>query len=323
MTGTRDSSDVTLVIDLGGTNLRLALICRDGSIIARLRSTTCVTGGLSAFVDGLGTAIKELRTEALRQHRAVVAIGAGVPGLVNGTGMLHKAVNLPFLDGLNISELLLAATGLPAVAANDANAAAVGELRFGAGRPFSSFLLFTLGTGVGSGLILNGSLWTGHDGIASEFGHATVEPTGVPCPCGNRGCLEQYASASALLTEARRQLDAGATSMLTDTDRQMLTAEAVGQAAVLGDPLARQLLARAGRYLGQASATAVNLLNLEAFILTGGMAVSFPYIAPAMEAEIKCRAFPVAAERVRVLPGTLGDDAGLLGMAALAWDKGW
>ncbi len=322
MTATRDTSDVTLAIDLGGTNLRLALISRDGSIIARLRRPTCVTGGLSAFVDGLGSAIEELRTEALCRHRTILAIGAGVPGLVNGAGLLHKAVNLPFLDGLNINDLLLTTAGLPAVTANDANAAAVGELRFGAGRPFSSFLLFTLGTGVGSGLILNGALWTGHDGIASEFGHATVEPAGVPCPCGNRGCLEQYASASALLTEARQQLDAGTTSILAETDREMLTAESVGQAAAQGDPLALQLLARAGRYLGQAAATAVNLLNLEAFILTGGMAVSFPYIAPAMEAELKARAFPAATKRVRVLPGTLGDDAGLLGMAALAWDKG-
>jgi len=316
------TSDVTLAIDLGGTNLRLALIGRDGSIIARSRRPTCVTGGLSAFVDGLGSAIEELRTEALRRHRTILAIGAGLPGLVNGAGLLHKAVNLPFLDGLNINDLLLATTGLPTIAANDANAAAVGELRFGAGRPFSSFLLLTLGTGVGSGLILNGSLWTGHDGIASEFGHATVEPTGIPCPCGNRGCLEQYASASALLTGARQQLDAGTTSMLADTDRETLTAETVGQAAAQGDPLARQLLARAGRYLGQAAATAANLLNLEAFILTGGMTMSFPYIAPAMEAERKARAFPAATERVRVLPGTLGDDAGLLGMAALAWEKG-
>jgi glucokinase len=240
---------------------------------------------------------------------------------VNNAGLLHAAVNLPFLDNTNISDLLQTVTGLPTVTANDANAAAVGELRFGAGREFGSFLLFTLGTGVGSGLVLNRTLWTGSDGIASEFGHATVEPEGLICPCGNRGCLEQYASANALRDETRRQLDAGAASSLSGIAREQLTAADVGEAANGGDPLAQQLLARSGRYLGQAAATAANLLNLEGFILTGGMAASYRFIAPAMEQELKARAFPAATERIRIVQGLLGDDAGLLGMAALAWER--
>lgn len=321
MTVSKETGPVTLAIDLGGTNLRMALVARNGSIVARLRRPTCSSRGRSAFVDALRSATDELLAVAERRERTVAAIGAGVPGLVNSAGLLHAAVNLPFLDHTNINDLLQSVTGLPTFTANDANAAAVGEFRFGAGRPFGSFLLFTLGTGVGSGLILNGTLWTGCDGIASEFGHATVEPEGLACPCGNRGCLEQYASASALQAEARRQLEAGVASSLSHVDRESLTAASVGQAAAEGDPLARQLLARAGRYLGQAAATAANLLNLEAFVLTGGMADSFRFIAPAMEQELKSRAFPAATERTRIVQGTLGDDAGLLGMAALTWER--
>lgn len=321
MTSAMKNSPVTLAIDLGGTNLRMALVDREGSVVVRSKHQTCSTRGLPLFVESLRSAIDGLLVEARRCERDVIAVGAGVPGLVNGAGLLHAAVNLPFLDGININDLLRTVTGLPTVTANDANAAAVGEFRFGAGRPFSSFLLFTLGTGVGSGLMLNGSLWTGSDGIASEFGHATVEPEGLPCPCGNRGCLEQYASASALQTEARRQLDASVASSLSRIARDRLTAATVGRAAADGDPLALLLLARAGRYLGQAAATAANLLNLEAFVLTGGMAASFRFIAPAMEQELVARAFPAATKRIRIVQGALGDDAGLLGVAALAWER--
>ena len=176
----------------------------------------------------------------------------------------------------------------------------------------------TLGTGVGSGLILNGVLWSGIDGIASEYGHATVEPDGLPCPCGNRGCLEQYASANALAKAAIKALAKEPTGLLAADYPDRISAEQISVAARQGDPLAVALYENAGRYLGIAAATIVNLLNLEAIVLGGGVAESFELLSGPMLREIQSRAFPVPAHRVKILKGELGDDAGIFGAASLA-----
>ncbi|MCM2359936.1 MAG: ROK family protein, partial [Geobacteraceae bacterium] len=167
-------------------------------------------------------------------------------------------------------------------------------------------------------LILNGALWTGIDGVAAEYGHATVEPDGLPCPCGNRGCLEQYASASALVAAAARALEEGKGGALAALPLAAITAEQIAAAARQGDPLALALFERAGRYLGIAGATIVNLLNLEAIVLAGGMAASFNLLDGPMRREIADRAFAVPARRVTIVQGELGDDAGIVGAAALA-----
>ena len=161
--------------------------------------------------------------------------------------------------------------------------------------------MLTIGTGVGAGLILDGRLWTGIDGAAGEFGHITVEPNGRPCGCGNRGCLEQYASATAISPERGG-------------------AAAVALRARQGDAGAAALFEQAGRYLGIAAAGVLNLLNLEAIILGGGVAESFELLAAPMRREILARSFAIPAARVRVVKGELGDDAGVLGAAVTAFD---
>jgi len=170
--------------------------------------------------------------------------------------------------------------------------------------------MVTLGTGVGGGLILDGRLWTGSDGFAGEFGHMTVEPDGRPCPCGNRGCLEQYASATALVAAARESALPG---------RVAESAESLADAARSGDPRAVALFVRAGRYLGIAAAGVINLLNIEAIVVGGGVAASFPLWGEAMRQEIDMRGFRPAVARVAVVRSELGDDAGVLGAAALAF----
>jgi glucokinase len=240
--------------------------------------------------------------------------------LLDRQGVLLSSVNLLPLEGINLRQELAAMTGLPVAVLNDANAAALGEKCYGAGRSYSSLLLFTLGTGVGSGLILDGRLWTGSDGVAAEYGHATVEPLGHLCPCGNRGCLEQYASATALLRMAKVGILDDAASTLATLAPDELDASAIAHAARGGDQLALACFAVVGHYLGIAAATIVNLLNLDAIIIAGGVSASFDLFADELQEEIRKRAFALPAARVKVLKGELGDDAGLLGAAAAAWD---
>ncbi|MBI1922499.1 MAG: ROK family protein [Geobacter sp.] len=304
------SGQAYIGIDIGGTNLRLALVAPDGDILHRERRKTSVVDGGDAFLELLEEGIGAVRESAAAMGVKVAAIGAGMPGLIDRQGTIRSSVNLRPLEGVNLRERLEEASGLPVTVVNDANAIAYGEKIYGAGRDFGSFLLLTLGTGVGSGLVLDGRLWSGSDGFASEFGHATVEPEGIKCPCGNRGCLEQYASATALVRSARASLN-------PEGDDEM-AAEKVAALAKAGDKSASSLFEQVGRYLGIASATAINLLNLDAVIVGGGMAAAFELFYGALREEVDSRAFAEMAGRVRIVRAALGDDAGLFGSAALA-----
>ncbi len=316
---TAHNNGLCLALDIGGTNVRLGLVTRNGSIVARRRIPCIIGTGIEPFLASLRMEIDGLRREAGERGEVLLALGGGVPGLIDSRGVILSSVNLQPMENCNLRSSLEDVSALPVTLLNDANAAALAEASYGAGRPFASLLHFTLGTGVGSGLILNGKLWTGIDGVAAEYGHATVEPRGLPCPCGNRGCLEQYASATALARMAREGIRSGAKTSLSSGTGRLPDAEELARAARNGDRLALSCFAVAGRYLGIASATAVNLLNLEAIVIGGGVAQSFALLAPHVVEEIGRRAFRVTAERVQVLKGELGDDAGLLGAAAAAW----
>lgn len=292
---------VCIGVDVGGTNLRLALVDREGGVLGRVHDSTDVASGLASFLERLEGAVERLKREAEEMGRSVAAVGIGLPGLLSNDGVVRSCVNFSALDGLDLPRTVSDAVALPVLALNDANACAIGEQRFGAGRGYRSTLTLTIGTGIGAGIILDGRLWTGADGVAGEFGHITVEPDGRPCGCGNRGCVEQYASASAIAP-------------------QRGGAAAVALRARAGDGEAALLFEKAGSYLGIAAAGVLNLLNLEAIILGGGVAESFDLLAPPMQREILARSFPIPAGRAKILKGALGDDAGVLGAAALAFD---
>ena len=304
------SDGVCIGIDVGGTNLRCALVTPGGVVLARESMSTDIASGRGPFLERLYGLLARQRAQAEALGTCVLAAGLGVPGLLSNDGVLRSSVNLMALEGLNLAREVSAAIGVPVVALNDANASAVGEQRFGAGRPFGSTLMVTLGTGVGAGLILDGRLWTGIDGVAGEFGHLTVEPNGRRCGCGNRGCLEQYASATAIAALAQ--------ALGVGTGRGRLDAALVAELAREGDPKACTVFRQAGACLGMAAAGVVNLLNLEAIILGGGVAESFDLLAPVVRETIAERAFAVPGGRVRLLKGELGDDAGVLGAAAAA-----
>ncbi|HXC93830.1 MAG TPA: ROK family protein [Geobacteraceae bacterium] len=313
------NKSVVLALDIGGTNIRIALVTEDGIVIDRSQSICRISEGRTAFLTAISSSIDEIRRSAITSGCCIVALGAGVPGLINLSGEIISSVNLKPLDGFDLRTWLESSTGLPSTILNDANAAAVAEQNYGAGRPYRSFLHFTLGTGVGSGLVLDGKLWTGRDGVASEYGHTTVEPEGHRCQCGNHGCLEQYASATAISRIVKEKIGAGAKSLLSGRPIDTLDASDVASAASAGDPLAVECFRVAGRYLGIAIASAVNLLNLEAVIIGGGVAASFDLIEPAIRKELELRAFSLPASRVRVIKGELGDNAGIIGAAASGW----
>jgi glucokinase len=313
------SKPVVLALDIGGTNIRIALVTEDGIIIDRSQSLCRINEGRNAFLTALGSSLDEISRSATASGYGLVALGAGVPGLINLSGVIISSVNLKPLDGFDLRTWLESSTGLPSIILNDANAAAIAEQNYGAGRPYRSFLHFTLGTGVGSGLFLDGKLWTGSDGVASEYGHATVEPEGHRCQCGNLGCLEQYASATAISRIVKEKMRDGVKTLLSDIPIDSLDSSDVASAAYKGDPLALESFRLAGRYLGIAVASAINLLNLEAVIIGGGVAASFDLIEPVIRKELEQRAFSLPAARVRVIKGELGDNAGILGAAAAGW----
>jgi len=301
---------VCIGVDVGGTNLRCALVTRSGVVLRRESAPTDIAAGSASFLSRLVLALNRLRADAELDGVRVAAVGLGVPGLISQDGVLCSSVNLQPLQGLNLAQLLSTRIGLPVVALNDANASAIGEQRFGAAKPYRSSLMLTIGTGVGAGLILDGRLWTGVDGVAGEFGHITVEPNGLLCGCGNRGCLEQYASATAIAACAAMQ--AG--------DLEGMGAASVAARALQGDPESAAIFEQAGYYLGIAAAGVLNLLNLEAIILGGGVAQSFELLAGPMRREISVRAFAIPGARVRILQAELGDYAGVMGAAATAFD---
>jgi glucokinase len=310
-------STAVIGIDIGGTNLRSALVLPSGAILEQRRAASGIEQGRDSFCSRLLASIEDLRGAATGRGIAVHAVGAGVPGLIDRTGLIRSSVNMRPLEGLNLDAFLEERTGLPAACGNDANSIALGEQHFGAGRGLASFLMVTIGTGLGSGLILDGRLWTGAGGFAAEFGHVTVYPEGPPCPCGNRGCLEQYCSAGAVVRFARESLPED----LLAAAATNLSAEAVALLARQGVPGARAAFERLGQWLGVALGSLSNTLNLQAVIVGGGVAASFDLLLPALRTELSLRCFPHIFDGLAILKTELGDDAGLLGGAALAEER--
>lgn len=301
-------------IDMGGTNIRLALVSDDGVVINSTRYKTSAQEGKDAIVSRLSSATMEMIAYGMR-HGTVVGIGIGAPGLIED-GVVRCSPNLPGWKEVPLQKLLENALSLPVVLENDANAVAYGEKSSGAGKGFNSLICITLGTGVGGGLILDGKIWRGAFGMAGEVGHMVVEPEGLQCSCGNRGCLETYASATGIVRAAREAINKGDAAWDTDN----LTTEMLDAAARGGDRAAAALFAGAGRYLGVGIASLLHILNPEAVILGGGVSKAWDLFYPSMTEEINKRCFREIVERSKILPATLGDSAGMLGAARLAFE---
>ncbi len=316
-------SDLVCAVDLGGTNLRAANIDRGGRIYDRVRTATPETDKAADVVNAIAAAVRECEAESLKRGAQIQAVSVVVPGSVHTeTGVVVNAPNIPSLPNFRLTSALSEALDRPVLLENDANAAALGEMWLGAARNCKTVICLTLGTGVGGAIILDGELWRGIDGTAGEIGHASVEPFGeVKCKCGNIGCLEVYASATAIVRMTRELLASDLQSLLRSIPTEALTSEAVYRAALAGDQVAFDVMVQVGIHLGVAMAGLVNIFNPEMIVIGGGVAAAWDLFAERTQAEVKKRAFPVPAARCRIVRAECRDDAGLLGAAKLAFDR--
>jgi glucokinase len=308
---------VVIGVDLGGTNLRTALLKQNGDILDKHQEATLALEGCERVVARIVENIRRQQQIAAQQNLTASAVGVGAPGVIQlGTGVVVKSPNFPDWNNLPLRAVLEKALGMPVFIENDANAAALGEQWRGAGKGINSMILLTLGTGVGGGIVLNNRIWQGADGMAGEIGHMTLIPDGRLCGCGNRGCLEMYASARGIV-QSYRELPVRASSLAADT----ITSEQVYQAARNGDPGALQVMKDMGRVLGIGIANLINIFNPEMIVLGGGVKEAWQLFITATREEIMKRAFNVPAERTKIVPSLLGGDAGMVGAAAVAFQN--
>jgi glucokinase len=312
------NSQFVFAADLGGTHLRVATVDRNGEIYCRQVQPTPQAEKPNEIVRALVTAVYKCKDKTEAEGGVISAVSIAVPGTVNVTdGVVVKAPNVPCLDGFRLGAALESELEWPAILENDANAAALGEMWRGAGQGYRTLICVTLGTGVGGGIILDGKLWRGVDGSAAEIGHLGVDPFGgVPCTCGSRGCLEVYASATAIVRMTREARPRYPNSMLHNTED--LTSAKVYEAGIAGDELAIEVFRRMGVYLGIGLASLINILNPEIVIIGGGLSNGWALFEKHMKQQVIERAFPIPARRVKIVRAQCGDDAGLLGAALLA-----
>jgi len=331
--------DYTIGVDMGGTNLRVAAITTDGQLLEKITLGVKVAMGRDYVIGEMCDAIHSL-TDKYRSTGTFVGAGIGVPGIIDvPAGIMRKSANLPGWTDYPVREVIEKRLQTHIYLDNDANVAALGEKWMGAGRDVENMAMLTLGTGIGGAIILNGKIFYGMSGMAGEFGHITVEPQGVLCGCGNRGCSERYASASAVVRMAREAVESGKAPGLTkafNSDPEF-SARSVYNLAIQGDPDAQHIFHRFGEVMGILLADLVNVLDLEMFVIGGGVVSAWDAFAPKMFAELRERSLVYAAsapddptakkegasaqianytkKKTIITQALLGSDAGLYGAA--------
>jgi glucokinase len=298
-------SEYSIGIDLGGTNLRAAAIDAQGRMMDKIAGSTALQAGRDAVIDDMVRSIETLRAR-LGEHD-LRGVGIGLPGFIQmDKGIIVGSNNMPEFENYPVRDEIERRLGAKVILENDANAAAQGEKWMGAGREVDDLVLLTLGTGIGGGIIVGGRVLRGQLGMAGELGHLTVVPNGNPCGCGNRGCVEKHASATAIAAMARL--------MGLGHD---LTAEDVYKLAVEGNERAAAIFRTMGEALGVALANLINIFNFPLYLLSGGPLPAWDFFAPAMLAEVERRSFTYRHAPTRIEKATLGNEAGLYGAAYL------
>jgi glucokinase len=321
-------------VDLGGTNLRVA-VYRSGSQVTELISLpTRLSQGRERVIHDLKEAVIALRSR-FQAHGESAGIGVGSPGpLELPGGVIRNPPNLPGWDGFQLRAAIEEAIAEPIFLDSDANAAALAEFELGSARTadIHSICMLTLGTGVGNGIILNDRIWHGNNGMAGEAGHLMVEPDGMVCPCGGRGCVELYASATGVVRMAKEANDPMLTAGLPH-DPADWTSHAVANAAIAGNATAIAIFQRVGRAVGIAFGGVANMLNLPLYVVAGGLSNAWDLFAPAMFAEMRLRSYvyrltAAAPGDPLDMPGKsfvrraeLGSEAGILGACLLPFTR--
>ena len=310
-------------VDIGGTRMRGALITPEGGVLMRDAVPTQPSRGEPAAMRRLAGLLE--RMTAASPGVEVTGIGMALAGPVDPvSATVHNPPNLPTWDGASPTSDLSANVGVPAWVHNDASLAALGEYVYGIGSNVRDLVMVTVGTGVGGGLVLDGKVYGGLRGFAGEIGHLVVEPAGPPCACGGCGCLEVMASGTALARMARERLEAGEESVvlsMTRGDISRVRAETLVRAEARADKLAGEVLRAGGSYLGVGVATLRSVLDPEMIVIGGGVAGNSHIFWPAMAASARKHGMRGDKGALPVTPTALGDDAGLLGAAAMAWGE--
>jgi glucokinase len=317
-------------VDLGGTSLRIAAVDSTGTLLEKVTTGTKVAKGRDHVIGEMADAIRDISRKFSRKGR-LAGIGIGVPGIIDlDTGMLRQSPNLPGWHDYPVREEIERRLKTQVILENDANAAAFGEKWLGAAQDVNSMCMLTLGTGVGGGVVLEGKIWHGMNGMAGELGHMNVELDGHSCGCGSRGCIEQLASATAIKRMAEEAISAGKAPRLGRAMKEdpEFSAKVIYQMAVQGDPPAQEIFGRVGRALGVVIGDLVNIFNLPMYVIGGGVASAWEAFSPAMMAELERRSFVYRAtapqpnksagkKNTLVTRALLGSDAGLYGAARL------
>lgn len=316
--------ELAIGIDIGGTNIRIALVDAGGSIADIIKQPTHAGRDITEIMGAIAQGIETLISTRTISRGRLRGIGLGAPGFLSlRAGVMHSSPNLPTVHEAPVTALLHRLTDLPVVLENDANAAAIGEHWIGAGRGSCNLLCVTLGTGVGSGFILNHAIWHGSNDLAGELGHTVLFPDGLPCKCGRKGCLEAYVSATGIVTRTESALREGRKSSLAvfDGSPHPLAAQTVYEHAAQGDRLARDIFEATGRYLGIALANVLNLLDLETVIIGGRVAEAGDMLLQPTIREVNRMALRAAYHPVLILQTQLGDHAGVIGAAKTVFDQ--
>ena len=319
------SASWTVGVDFGGTNIKVGAVRSQGTVACKMVLPTRAHASPERFIDGIERAIHRLGAACGARRSRLRGVGIGAPGLIDGRrGIIRQLVNVPGgWRGVPLKRLLERRLGCPCAVENDVNVVALGEWRFGAGRGTRDSLYVTLGTGVGGGVVSNGSLVRGATGSAGEIGHTVLRPDGPRCACGSRGCLEAFVGTPAILRRARRAARAsrGALAAIVTREPGRLSPASISQAAKAGDPAARRVWREIGRDLGAGLASAINLLNPERIVIGGGIAKAWPWFSASLMATVRARAFGVPVRACRIVRAQLGDAAGIIGAAMLVWEQ--
>lgn len=308
-------------IDIGGTNSVFGVVDKRGHIICQGSIKTGAYKEINDYVANLSAGVQEV-IDQVGGSNNIKGIGVGAPNGNFFTGCIEFAPNLPWKGVIPLAQMLSDRLNVPVALTNDANAAAIGEMTYGAARGMKDFIVITLGTGVGSGIVVNGQLVYGHDGFAGELGHTTIRRDGRICGCGRKGCLETYSSATGVARTAREFLETRKSdSLLRALDPKEITSKDVYDAAVQGDELAKEIFESTGQILGESFADFVSFSSPEAIILFGGLTKAGKLIFDPVRKAMEENLLTIYKNKVRLLMSELKEsDAAVLGASALGWE---
>ena len=314
------SQQYAVGLDLGGTDIKAGLIATDGRIVAKLVRPTLPQREPDAVLAEMASLAVDVITQAGVAGSSVVGLGVGAPGpLSPSRGIIFKAANLPTFHDVAIRDQLARRTGLATILDNDGNAAAYGEFWAGAGRHVRNMVLFTLGTGLGAGVIVDGSLLRGHFENAAELGHTIVERNGRPCSCGQRGCLERYTSAGGIACRVIEATEQGSKSMLSGAPGGLenITGRDIARAVAEGDALATRIWDEACQYLALGCVNVQHTFNPAMIILGGGMSGAGDLLLHSVRKHLDRQRWSLVDDAPEVVLAELGNDAGMIGAAGL------